>query len=600
MDPGSRPALEPLPDLSVETPLDAASSRPDARRAPAASRPTGPDDEEAQALAFMDPELQLSPSQAAPRPAQSAAVVIPVPAGSRANGGEYRSIDESLEQFNVMPKAPSVVPSSRPELTLEEIDAAAQAAAATPKPAPAASSAATPSPAPTSSPALPELTLEDREVDRVLASGAPLADLAPVIPVPATSAPAATPPAATPAATPPAKAAAPKPRAPAAAAPPGAARGADPVASPDSGAKSDSAAKRASLSAAATKLAAASAASAGRNGKASAPVAPAAPVRAPAAATGAGASGAAAPSASPVSAPSLTDWASARAAAATKVVSTPAAPAPRTPTPPTLSAAAPALASTTPPSAPPAAAAGAAAPQTAPSAPMDRDFIARNQVVERYLSGRLPLKGATEFERYCHDHPELLDEIGLAERVNAGLRLLEASGKPEPWQESPRPGWQQPIVTLGLAAGVVVLVIALVIASGNSAGKSHRIADLQKQMADRTTDPATSTREIRLLPSRSGASNSPAITIGGGEAQLADFRIDESRSPYHLFRVTIDRVDEGRVSVINNLAKDSNGHLRIALNSSVLGPGIYQLTLEGLDWHGDPQPDSWVTIGVQH
>ena len=59
---------------------------------------------------------------------------------------------------------------------------------------------------------------------------------------------------------------------------------------------------------------------------------------------------------------------------------------------------------------------------------MDRDFIARNQVVERYLSGRLPLKGATEFERFCRENPDVLDELGLAERVNAGLRLLDASG----------------------------------------------------------------------------------------------------------------------------------------------------------------------------
>src|SRR5207302_1919758 len=80
-----------------------------------------------------------------------------------------------------------------------------------------------------------------------------------------------------------------------------------------------------------------------------------------------------------------------------------------------------------------------AAPAPTTSPPMDRDFIARNQIVERYLSGRLPLKGATDFERFCREHPELLDEIGLPERVNAGLRLLEASGKPEPWQESARP-----------------------------------------------------------------------------------------------------------------------------------------------------------------
>jgi hypothetical protein len=250
---------------------------------------------------------------------------------------------------------------------------------------------------------------------------------------------------------------------------------------------------------------------------------------------------------------------------------------------------------------PPAAPVPPGAANTVPPAPaMDRDFIARNQVVERYLSGRLPLKAATEFERYCRDHAEILDQIGLPERVNAGLRLLEAAGKPEPWQEAARPGWQKPQVTMVLAIAVVVLGMALAGVVATNSSKSHRIAELQKQNSERALDPATSTREIRLLPSRSGASNSPAITLGGGgNAQLADLKIDESRSPYHVFRVTIDRIDQGRVAVISNLEKDSNGHLRIALNSSALGPGNYQLTLEGLDWRGQPQPDSWVTIGIQ-
>jgi hypothetical protein len=231
---------------------------------------------------------------------------------------------------------------------------------------------------------------------------------------------------------------------------------------------------------------------------------------------------------------------------------------------------------------------------------MDRDFIARNQVVERYLSGRLPLKGATEFERFCRDNPAVLDELGLADRVNAGLRLLEASGKPEPWQEAKKPFWQKPQVTLGLTAVVIGLGIALSVVMSDSATKTQHINKLQSQAAERPLDPATSTREIRLLPSREGGSNTPAITIGGnGNAQLADFKIDESRSPYKIFRVTIDRIDQGRVAVISELAKDSNGHLRIALNSSALGPGNYQLTIEGLTWRGDAEPDSWITIGIQ-
>ena len=54
-------------------------------------------------------------------------------------------------------------------------------------------------------------------------------------------------------------------------------------------------------------------------------------------------------------------------------------------------------------------------------------------------------------------NPDVLDELGLAERVNAGLRLLDASGKPEPWQENKKPFWQKPQVTLGLTAAVIGL-----------------------------------------------------------------------------------------------------------------------------------------------
>jgi hypothetical protein len=359
-------------------------------------------------------------------------------------------------------------------------------------------------------------------------------------------------------------------------------------------------AKTASLKSAATKLAAASAAqrppakpAAPSAAKAAAPAAPL-PAATPAATRPAPAHAETAAKSAPapqpkVDAPSFAGWQSARASAPNTPKPTVAPPPPL---PPPKSAAA------VPPAPPPAPAPAASAPQAPASTPMDRDFIARNQVVERYLSGRLPLKGATEFERFCSLHPQLLDEIGLPERVNAGLRLLEAAGKPEPWQEPARPVWDRPQVTLSLAAATLILGAALAIVAGASAGKSRHIADLQKQATERALDPATSTREIRLVPSRSGASNTPAIVIGGANAQMADFKIDESRSAYHTFRVTIDRIDQGRVGVISNLNKDSNGHLRIALNSSALGPGNYQFTLEGLDWRGDPQPDSWVTIGI--
>lgn len=238
------------------------------------------------------------------------------------------------------------------------------------------------------------------------------------------------------------------------------------------------------------------------------------------------------------------------------------------------------------------------APPSAAASPMNRDFITRNQVVERYLSGKLPIKGATDFERFCRDNPELLDELGLPERVNAGLRLLEASGKPEPWQEESKKLWEKPQLAIGLGAAVGALLLTLAVVASGAANKSRTIEKLQKQVAQQPLEPATSTRTIRLLPSHSGASESPAVVIGGGATQLADFKIDMSRSAFSAFRVTIDRVDQGRVMVLNNLVKDSNGHLRIALNSSALGPGNYLFIIEGLTWRGETVPEAWVTVGV--
>jgi hypothetical protein len=246
--------------------------------------------------------------------------------------------------------------------------------------------------------------------------------------------------------------------------------------------------------------------------------------------------------------------------------------------------------------------AGNAAPPAArvevPAPAMDRDFIARNQIVERYISGRLPLRGATDFEKFCTENPQLLDELGLPERVNAGLRLLEAAGKPEPWQEAPPKFWEKPHFIIGLGVGALALAIGLAVVWNGSSQKSTRIAKLEKHVAEQPLEPATQTRTIRLLPSYKGSTNAPAVVVGGSAAQLADLKLDLSRSGYRNFRITIDRIDQGRVAILHNMTKDSNGHVRLGLNTSALGPGNYQFTIEGVSWKGEAIPDAWLTIGI--
>ncbi len=229
---------------------------------------------------------------------------------------------------------------------------------------------------------------------------------------------------------------------------------------------------------------------------------------------------------------------------------------------------------------------------------MDREFIARNQIVERYLSGRLPARGAAEFERFCRANPELLDELGLSERVNAGLRLLDASGHPPPWEEKPRRFWEKTLFAASLAAAVVVLLITAMVFAAQSSGRGTEVAALEKQLAEQPLSPATRTRPVTLVPARNGPTSRPAVTLGVGGTQFADLKIDVSWSKFKSFKVTIDRAGQGRVAIIHNAQRNSNGHVRLGLNSSALGPGNYDIVLEGLTWRGEPVPQAWATIAI--
>lgn len=238
-------------------------------------------------------------------------------------------------------------------------------------------------------------------------------------------------------------------------------------------------------------------------------------------------------------------------------------------------------------------------PGAPPALPMDREFILRNQIAERYISGRLPLKGAQDFERYCHEHPDLMDELGMPARVHAGLRLLEAGGQALPWEEKPRQWWEKLPVLIAVAALAIGALIAALAESSRLGAREATIASLQKRIIEQPLDAATSTRNLRLIPSRTAPSRHNSVVLGGS-AQMNDLKIDVSWSKFTAFRVTIDRVDQGRVAVLHNMLRDSNGDLRLALNSTAFGPGSYQLAIEGMTLHGDAIAQAWITVGIVH
>jgi hypothetical protein len=60
------------------------------------------------------------------------------------------------------------------------------------------------------------------------------------------------------------------------------------------------------------------------------------------------------------------------------------------------------------------------------------------------------------------------------------------------------------------------------------------------------------------------------------------------------FRMIVDKKDQGRALILNNLLKDSNGELRLTLNSTGLSAGIYTVRIEALPFAAAPIPMGWL------
>ena len=132
-------------------------------------------------------------------------------------------------------------------------------------------------------------------------------------------------------------------------------------------------------------------------------------------------------------------------------------------------------------------------------------------------------------------------------------------------------------------------------------GRDAAIAALRQRVAEQPLEPATSTRSTRLIPSRTAPSGSPGRQWSAAAARRWPILRSTCRGRnITAFRVTIDRQDQGRVAVINYMLRDSNGDLRLSLNTTALGPGTYQFAIEGLTLHSEAIAQAWVTVGIAH
>jgi hypothetical protein len=230
------------------------------------------------------------------------------------------------------------------------------------------------------------------------------------------------------------------------------------------------------------------------------------------------------------------------------------------------------------------------------TAAMDLKVIEQKQLVERYLVGRLSPPEARFFEQMIRRSPQLADQCGLPEALKRTMKLLDETGTE--WREQEPKFWHKPAVPAALAGA---LVLATVLAVTTWLAKRD-LADDYSKLRDEAERgmllaPAQS-QVVRITPARPGE-RTPVVSIGSrATPSLAELRIDTSFARGNLYKAVIKREDGTFWARLDNLVRDSNGELRLALNSGAFAAGTYDVVIEAVNLRGDGEPIGTLRLRV--
>ncbi len=226
----------------------------------------------------------------------------------------------------------------------------------------------------------------------------------------------------------------------------------------------------------------------------------------------------------------------------------------------------------------------------APVSPrFDKKFIEDHKLVERYLENKLPFKGARDLEQWCRANPDYLNELKLSERAHASLKLLEASGRPQDLGEPKPPWWKSIYLLIGLGALAFVCLVAVWSLAGKYSLLQGKLEDTKRVMSQGPLVQPATEKAMYISPDHAPGIDHARIKLNRAAPLLMDVHIDLGYTQkLQQFRVFVDKKDQGRALVLNNLLKDSNGELRLTLNSTGLSAGIYTVRIEALPPRGIP------------
>jgi hypothetical protein len=196
----------------------------------------------------------------------------------------------------------------------------------------------------------------------------------------------------------------------------------------------------------------------------------------------------------------------------------------------------------------------------------------------RYIAGALPAAEAQAFEAQVRADPALVGTLGLGAQLERAMRLLDADeiGRAPRW-------WRRPAAGFAAAGVAALLAVALLFTLWRWDMAVDRQRLLESQAAEGFLAPVTGTRTVKLDPELS-----QRYTLDAGRPERVDLHVALRTRQFNQFRLQLARMDGTFVGEFNRLVRDSNGSLRIALNTSALPTGGYRLDIEGLTWRGEP------------
>ena len=259
---------------------------------------------------------------------------------------------------------------------------------------------------------------------------------------------------------------------------------------------------------------------------------------------------------------------------------------------------------------------------------MDHKYIENEHIVDRYLSGELTVREARDFERFCLEHPEFLNQLPIPVRLKARLARrptddsetgvfktipsratrtavavgdegFDAEEEKLEWRRTSREGGVHRMVVIALGVALLAAIGGAVIYSRQVSVLETRLLQTTREQTIRKMQAPGSVQTLRLQLSRVKPEE-PTTAIGWPmPPQLLDIYVEATDAKYNTFQITIDKVDEGRIMQLNRVARDSNRELRFKLNSSAFGPGEYLLKFDGYNWKGDLNEIGWLRLDMR-